>query len=134
MADPLFSPSWYRVARLRPRLRGHTRIYRHVYRGEVWFVLQDHAKNRYYRFTPNVYQVLGKMDGRATIQDVAGEVPSLLQASEGDFLRERGGQGEVAIWATKVSVPHNFRIYAKTIEVEKVPIYHMVSPVTQKLL
>lgn len=70
MSEPLFSPSWYRVARLRPRLRGHTRIYRHVYRDEVWFVLQDHAKGRYYRFTPNVHQMLGKMDGRATIQEL----------------------------------------------------------------
>ena len=55
MAESLFSPSWYRVAELKPSLRGHTRIHRHDYRGEVWYVLQDHAKGRYYRFTPTAY-------------------------------------------------------------------------------
>ena len=41
MPDPLFSASWYRVAGLRPRLRTHARIHRHVYRGKPWYVLQD---------------------------------------------------------------------------------------------
>ena len=40
MSD-LHSPSWYRVAQLRPRLRGHARIHRHHYRGELWYVLED---------------------------------------------------------------------------------------------
>jgi len=70
MTESLFSPSWYRVARLRPRLRGHTRIYRHRYRGEVWYVLQDHAKGQYYRFSPSTYQVIGLMNGRRTVQEL----------------------------------------------------------------
>jgi len=32
----LFSTSWYRVAGVRPRLRNHAQIHRHVYRGGVW--------------------------------------------------------------------------------------------------
>ena len=66
----VFSPSWYRVAGLKPRLRGHAQIRRHDYRGEVWYVLQDHASGRYYRFTPEVYQVIGQMDGERTVQDL----------------------------------------------------------------
>jgi hypothetical protein len=41
MVKSLFSPSWYRVAGLKPRLRRHAHIHRHHYRGELWYVLQD---------------------------------------------------------------------------------------------
>ncbi len=70
MNEALFSPSWYRVAQLTPRLRGHTQFHRHDYRGEVWYVLQDHAKGRFYRFAPPAYQVLVQMDGHRTVQDL----------------------------------------------------------------
>lgn len=70
MVESVFSPSWYRVASLKPRLRAHAHISRHDYRGELWFVLQDHSKGRYYRFTPEAYQVIGAMDGRRTVQDL----------------------------------------------------------------
>ena len=70
MTESLFSPSWYRVAQLKPRLRGHAQIHRHEYRDELWYVLQDHAKGRYYRFTPATYQVLGRMDGKQTVQQL----------------------------------------------------------------
>jgi len=43
MSESLFSPSWYRVANLKPRIRAHARILRQSFRGEVWFVLQDQA-------------------------------------------------------------------------------------------
>ena len=70
MVKSLFSPSWYRVAGLKPRLRRHAHIHRHHYRGELWYVLQDLASGRYYRFTPTAYQVIGLMDGRLTVQDL----------------------------------------------------------------
>ncbi len=34
-----FSDFWYRVAPLKPRLRGHVEIHRHLYRGQLWYVL-----------------------------------------------------------------------------------------------
>ncbi len=68
--ESVFSPSWYRVADLKPRLRGHAHIRRHDYRGEVWYVLQDHSSGRYYRFTPEVYQVIGQMDGVRKVQEL----------------------------------------------------------------
>ena len=46
MAQQLLSPSWYRVAALRPRLRLHARIRRHEYRGERWYVLDDLVSRR----------------------------------------------------------------------------------------
>ena len=70
MAEPLFSTFWYRVAGLRPRLRGHARIHRHRYRGRVWFVLQDFSTGQFHRFEPAVYQVIGLMDGRRTVDEI----------------------------------------------------------------
>lgn len=84
MSQTMFSESWYRVAALRPRLRSHAQIHRHVYRGEVWYVLQDHASGRFHRFTPVVHLLIGLMDGERTVQRIwdiaceqlADDVPS----------------------------------------------------------
>ncbi len=70
MAEELFSPSWYRVAALKPRLRAHANIIRQIYRGEAWYVLQDLSNERFHRFSPSTYSVLGLLDGRRTIQEV----------------------------------------------------------------
>jgi putative peptide zinc metalloprotease protein len=70
MAESFFSPSWYRVAKLQPRLRRHADIHRHHYGGELWYVLQDHATGRFFRFPPIVYHVLGLMDGKLTVQEL----------------------------------------------------------------
>jgi putative peptide zinc metalloprotease protein len=70
MTSSLFSPNWYRVAGLKPRLRGHAEIHRHHYRGDLWYVLQDHASGRFQRFTPAAYQIIGLMDGKRTVQEI----------------------------------------------------------------
>lgn len=68
MADTLFSPSWYRVAELKPRLRSHVEIHRHDYRGRIWYVLQDHAGGRSHRLAPAAYRIVGLMDGVRNVQ------------------------------------------------------------------
>ena len=70
MAETLFSPSWYRVADLKPRLRKHAELHRHDYRGKIWFLLQDHAGGRSHRFSPAVYRFIGLMDGQRTVQEL----------------------------------------------------------------
>ena len=70
MADSLFSPSWYRVAELKPRLRSHVEIHRHEYRGRLWYVLQDHAGGRSHRLTPAAYRLVGLMDGVRTVEQL----------------------------------------------------------------
>lgn len=74
--SPLFSPAWYRVAGLRPRLRAHARLHRQHFRGGLWFVLHDPVNNRFYRFTPAANVLIGLMDGRRTMERIwtlAGE-------------------------------------------------------------
>jgi len=66
----LHSPSWYRVAQLRPRLRSHARIHRHHYRGELWYVLEDRVSRRMHRFNPAAYYIVGLLDGRRTVHAI----------------------------------------------------------------
>jgi putative peptide zinc metalloprotease protein len=70
MSFDLLSPSWYRVAELRPRLRSHVRIHRHHYRGELWYVLEDRVSRRMHRFNPVAYYVIGLMDGYRTVREI----------------------------------------------------------------
>lgn len=70
MSDTLFSPSWYRVASLKPRIRAHARILRQSFRDKVWFVLQDFASERSHRFSPAAHYFIGLMDGERTVQEI----------------------------------------------------------------
>jgi putative peptide zinc metalloprotease protein len=70
MAGSLHSTSWYRVAGLRPQLREHARLYRHHYRGQRWYVLQDPASGRCHRLSPTAHHLIGLMDGGRTAQEI----------------------------------------------------------------
>jgi putative peptide zinc metalloprotease protein len=66
----LFSPSWYRVAALRPRLRGDARFFRHHYRDRLWYVVRDPAAGRVHRLSPAAYRLVALMDGARTTQEI----------------------------------------------------------------
>lgn len=66
----LHSSYWYRVADIRPRLRTHVQIHRHVYRGSNWYVLQDKSSGRQHRFSDSAYRIIGLMDGKKTVQQI----------------------------------------------------------------
>ncbi|MGE0484729.1 MAG: hypothetical protein AB7Q81_11365 [Gammaproteobacteria bacterium] len=70
MSGPLHSAAWYRVASLRPRLRAHTEVHRHRYRGELWYLVQDHITGRFHRLTPQTWAVLGLMDGAHSLAEI----------------------------------------------------------------
>lgn len=70
MARNLFSSSWHSVADLRPRLLPQARIHRHVYRGQVWYVVQDQTGGRYHRLSPAAHSLLLGMDGTQTVQQL----------------------------------------------------------------
>jgi putative peptide zinc metalloprotease protein len=70
MGTSVFSASWYRVAHLKPKLRQHAAIHRHVYRAELWYVLEDRITGRYQRFTPSAYAMIGLMDGKLTVEEL----------------------------------------------------------------
>ncbi len=66
----LFSASWYRTAELVPRLRTQARIFRHVYRGEVWRVVQDQSSGKFLRLNAQAYRILGMMDGHRNLEQI----------------------------------------------------------------
>src|SRR5712691_537586 len=70
MQGQLLSNSWYRVADRRPKLRSHARLYRHRYRGEVWYLLQDPASSRVHRFTPAARLIISLMDGTRPVSQL----------------------------------------------------------------
>jgi putative peptide zinc metalloprotease protein len=72
-AESFLSPSWYRVARLKPLLKPQARVRRHRFRGQVWYVVHDTASGRFNRFTPAAWQLLGLMDGRRTMEEIWSE-------------------------------------------------------------
>ena len=70
MTAPLLSNWWYRVAARKPKLRSHARLYRHRYRGEVWYLLQDPASSRVHRFSPSARLIIALMDGKRSIAEL----------------------------------------------------------------
>lgn len=70
MSGGFYSDNWYRVATLKPRLRAHVELHRHLYRGERWYVLQDHATGRLHRFSAAANLLIGQMDGDRTMQEI----------------------------------------------------------------
>lgn len=68
MANPFHSSSWFQVARLRPRLKGHVRVRRHHYRGQVWYVIDDGASGKAHRFPKGAYELAGRLDGTTTVE------------------------------------------------------------------
>ncbi len=70
MSGNLLSASWYRVARLKPRIRSHARFHRHRYRGQLWYLLQDPATGRCHRLSPAAYLLAGLMNGERTTQEI----------------------------------------------------------------
>ncbi|MFC5301383.1 hypothetical protein [Azospira restricta] len=70
MGRRLFSNSWHSVAELRPLLVPQARMTRHVYRGQVWFVVQDQSGGRFHRLSPAAHELLMRMDGTRTVQSL----------------------------------------------------------------
>ena len=58
------------MAKLRPRLRSHARIYRQCYRGATWFVVQDDRTVRYHRIAPAANRMIGLTDGRRMMNEI----------------------------------------------------------------
>ena len=67
MEKSFYSPSWYRVADLKPRLRTQARVHRQRFRGGLWYVVQNRASGHFHRFTPAAYLVVSLMNGERTV-------------------------------------------------------------------
>ena len=106
MRRSLFSPLWYRVSGLHPRLHVDVRIDCQRHRDQVWYLLVDAASGRQFRVNPEAWAFIGRCDGERTVQetwdalqDAAGDAAPtqddvlnlLTQLSERGLLESGGG-------------------------------------------
>ena len=70
MSLSFYSQNWHRVGGLKLTLRQHVMLHRHVYRGEVWYLLQDQATGTVHRFDAHTYSVIALLDGRRSLQEI----------------------------------------------------------------
>ena len=70
MQDTLLSPYWYRISALHPRLRQHVQVRMHTTRGQAWYVLQNQATGRFHRVNAQAYELVGRLDGRFTVDEI----------------------------------------------------------------
>ncbi|MXU66701.1 PqqD family peptide modification chaperone [Oceanomicrobium pacificus] len=70
MVRAFLSSDWYRLAAIKPRLRGHVDIHRQTFRGKIWFIVQDHHSGKYHRITPAAQYMLALMNGHRTMQEI----------------------------------------------------------------
>lgn len=113
MTRSLFSSSWHSVAGLKPRLAPQAYVHRHVYRSQVWYVVQDQTGGRYHRLSPGAYALVKRMDGVKSVQtlwelaNTAGEgdactqnevVDLLVQMHAADLLQVDSAPDSVALF------------------------------------
>lgn len=70
MQDAMLSPQWYRISGLHPRLRPHVSVRMQTTRGQAWYVLYNHATGRHHRVNAQAYQLVGRLDGRLSVDQV----------------------------------------------------------------
>lgn len=66
----VFSESWHRVANQRLKLRPSVSMRRQRFRGEQWFVARDGFTNTFFRFRPEAYDFIVRLDGTRTVEEV----------------------------------------------------------------
>jgi len=66
----LFSESWHRVAAQKLRLRPSVTIRKQYFRGDIWHIAQDGFTNQYYRFRPEAYDFVARLDGTRTVEEI----------------------------------------------------------------
>ena len=69
-AGSLFSPNWFRVADLHPRLGGHIQVRRQPSRDVLWYVFSDTASGRQHRLNDIAYQFAGRCNGHRSTQQI----------------------------------------------------------------
>jgi putative peptide zinc metalloprotease protein len=70
MANDLYSPHWYRIAELHPKLRAHVHMQRQNMRGQPWYLLSDPSEGRHFRLNASAYRFVGLCDGQRTVQSI----------------------------------------------------------------
>ncbi|MEM8500433.1 MAG: biotin/lipoyl-binding protein [Pseudomonadota bacterium] len=95
MIEELFSPYWYRVKDLQPRLKPQVDISWHIYRGQDWFIVRDPVGARSHRFSSSAYRFVSLMDGERSVESIWNQCNEAL----GD---DAPGQNEIITLLSKL--------------------------------
>jgi putative peptide zinc metalloprotease protein len=74
-------------------MRDACQISRHVYRGQTWYLLRNGLSGRQHRFNAAAYSLIGRMDGRRTVEEiwqVAGELAADAAPTQDEVIRLLG--------------------------------------------
>lgn len=116
-SSTVFNESWHRVSGLVFRLRAHLGFHRHSYRGVLWFVLGDPSGDRYHRFTPRTHELIQRIDGTSTVEEIWTDACAALgdeaptQAEMIGLLAQLHG-ADALVGETSPDVQEVFRRYA----------------------
>ncbi len=87
-------------------LRSHVRVDRHSYRDEIWYLLRDELSGRQHRLSWSAFQIVGRLDGRLSSQEIWVHVVEKLgdQApSQGEVIELFGQLNEAELIQTEVT-------------------------------
>lgn len=70
MERKLFSESWHRVAAQKIRLRPSVRVRKQYFRGRTWYVANDLYGDQFFRFRPEAWDFIARLDGTKTVEEV----------------------------------------------------------------
>ncbi|MDQ8195964.1 hypothetical protein QEH59_16130 [Coraliomargarita sp. SDUM461004] len=70
MERKLFSESWHRVAAQKIRLRPSVRVRKQFFRGSTWFIANDLYGDQFFRFRPEAWDFIARLDGTKTVEEV----------------------------------------------------------------
>lgn len=65
-----FSEGWYQVAQLKVALLPSTKIHKQLYRGLIWYVLQDACSGNFYRVQETTFRFISRLVIDKTIEQV----------------------------------------------------------------
>ncbi|WDE01402.1 HlyD family efflux transporter periplasmic adaptor subunit [Thalassomonas actiniarum] len=75
VSKPGQGDNWPMVKGMKFCLAPHIQVYPQCYRGESWFVLRDLTKGRHLRFNALAYEVIGRLDGQRTLEEIWQQLP-----------------------------------------------------------
>jgi len=65
-----FSEGWYQVAQLKVALLPTTKIHKQLYRGLVWYVLQDACSGNFFRVQETTYRFISRLSVNKSVEQV----------------------------------------------------------------
>jgi putative peptide zinc metalloprotease protein len=66
----LFSESWHRVSPQKIRLRPSVKVRKQFFRGQVWYVANDIYGDQFFRFRPESWDFIARLDGTRTVGEI----------------------------------------------------------------